>query len=563
VTPANVFVSYDGRVKLADFGVASIAAAGRSHKGGSLTELVGNPGYFAPEQLAGEPVDQRGDLFSLGVMMFEMLTGAKLFAGDTADDMLRANKRAKIPRPSSLNAEIPGALEAVLLKALEKRPDDRFTTARDMLRALNGFVPPPVGMSLAVAALMRKVFLTEHIQELQLREGLTGVAMSRGSGQSVAVCSTDDRAQAAFNELLSSRGYRPTLCPTLEHVSQAVASTNPPLLVLADVCSRGFSPAQFVAAVSKASRPVAVVAVSDGLSAQWIHYADAIGAVDLLFKPFNIERVLTAVRAAISGTARVADIESNDLLRTIGIRPHLLVVSRDADLALRLTRGFSDKGFEVEVVPSANEALERTDAASYHLVVYDSAEPTANDRVFAAQYRSRPAMGLVPVVYLTSPDSLSVFAGIESDRGAVRPRTDAVEALADLGHALLRDNRLGRVFVRYAINLPVELRYGGRVFNCQCIDVSRGGIMLRSDQMPPVGTEVGVALKVPGVPTPVEVAGRVTRVDLPTGGTERRAGLGVEFERFAGGSEPDLIGFLRTLDPAALAKRTVILSGKP
>lgn len=563
VTPANVFISYDGRVKLADFGVASIAAAGRQHRGGNLTELVGKPGYFAPEQLAGEPVDQRADLFSLGVMMFEMLTGAKLFAGDTADDMLRSNKRAKIPRPSSLNADIPPPLEAVLLKALEKRPDGRYASAREMLRALNGFVPPPVGMSLAVAALMRKVFLTEHIQELQLREGLTGVAMSRGSGQCVAVCSTDERAQAAFNELLSSRGYRPTVCPTLEHVSAALATPTPPALVLADVCSRGFSPAQFVVALAKGHQSVPVVAVSDGLSAQWIHFADAIGAVDLLFKPFNIERVLTAVRAAISGAARVADIETSDVLRIIGIRPHLLVVSRDAELALRLTRGFSEKGFEVEVVPSAGEALDRTDAASYHLVVYDAPQPTPNDRVFAAQYRSRPAMGLVPVIFLTSPEALTVFAGVESDRGAVRPRTEAPLALADLGRALLADNRLGRVFVRYAINLPVELRYGGRVFNCQSIDVSRGGMMLRSDQMPPVGTEVGVALKLPGVPVPVEVSGRVTRVDLPTGGTERRAGLGVEFERFAAGSEPDLIGFLRTLDPAALAKRTVILGGQP
>jgi uncharacterized protein (TIGR02266 family) len=169
----------------------------------------------------------------------------------------------------------------------------------------------------------------------------------------------------------------------------------------------------------------------------------------------------------------------------------------------------------------------------------------------------------VPVIYLTSPETLAVFAGIESDRGSVQPRTASVETLTDLGRALIGDNRLGRVFVRYTINLPVELRYGGRVFNCQSIDISRGGMMLRSDQMPPVGTEVGVALKLPGVPVPVEVSGRVTRVDLPVGGTERRAGLGVEFERFAAGSEPDLIAFLRTLDPATLAKRTVILGGRP
>src|SRR6478735_5394120 len=96
VNPANVFVSFDGRIKLGDFGVASITA-GRVERS---RELAGKVGYFAPEQLAGDPVDHRADLFDLGVMMFEMLCGARLFDAEDADQAMRLNKRAKIPKPT-------------------------------------------------------------------------------------------------------------------------------------------------------------------------------------------------------------------------------------------------------------------------------------------------------------------------------------------------------------------------------------------------------------------------------------------------------------------------------
>ena len=84
--------------------------------------------------------------------------------------------------------------------------------------------------------------------------------------------------------------------------------------------------------------------------------------------------------------------------------------------------------------------------------------------------------------------------------------------------------------------------------------------MMYSDQMPPLGTEVSVAIKLPDVPTPVEARGRVMRIDLPTTHGERQGRIGVEFERFAGRGEATVIVFLRRLDPAARGKPAIDLS---
>jgi eukaryotic-like serine/threonine-protein kinase len=555
VNPANVFLSYDGRVKLGDFGVASIAAL---HQGESEKTIAGKVGYFAPEQLSGGAVDQRADLFGVGVLMFEALTGTALFSGDNADEIMRANKRAKIPKPAELNSEISAELQAALLCALERKPEDRFASARAMLQALAPFTPSPVGMPLAVAALMRKLFLNEHIQELEMREGLAG-SMARGAGQLVAVCSTDARAQTAFNELFISRGYRATVCPTLPALATVLASTNTPTALLLDVCSTGLTPAGCIGALSKSRRPVPVVAVSDGLTTQWIHFADAIGAVDLVFKPFNIERVLSAVRAAIGGASRIASVTA-DVTGHTGVRPRLLLISRDPQLIARLSAGLAGRSFEVEVSPDVNEALERTRHASYHAAIFDAYPPSPKDRLFASQFRGYPAMGVVPVIYLTEANAKAMFGGVEKERCAVRERQDPPALLAETLSRLWADNTIGRTFLRYPVTLPLEMRYGGRVFAGQSIDLSRGGLRLRSEQMPPIGTQVGVALRLPTATGVVEITGRVVRVDVPTA-KDHHAAIGVEFERFAARGETDYIGYLCTLDP--LARRATVLLNQP
>ncbi len=559
INPANVFLSFSGRVKLGDFGVAEIA----QNMVQKSRELAGKAGYFAPEQLAGADVDQRADVFSMGVMMFELLTGARLFEGETQEQIMDLNKRAKIPKPSSINAEIPQGVEEVMLAALEKKPKDRLQSARDMLHALHPFVPPPAGMSLAVAAIMRKVFSNELVQELQLREGLQGGSMGRGAGQIVGVCSGDERARLAFSELLISRGYRPEVCGDVESLTQLVTGKNPPASILLDVSGKGFSPLTAVGALAKAERPIPVVAVSEGLDAQVIRMSDAVGAVDILFKPFNIERVLTSVRAAIVGGAIIDSADVMQTETTLGVTPRVLLMSRDPSLMSRLTTELSDDGFEVEASPTIGEALERTDHASYHAVLYDAHPPSGADRLFAGQYRGRAAMGLVPIVYLTTEEGKAAFVNFTADRSAVRLRNEHASGLIEVLNQLWADNRLGRIFIRYPMVMPIEMRYGGRVFSGETIDLARGGVMLRCEQMPPIGTEVGISLKLPTSTPTIQVTGKVVRVDLPDGKGDKRAGIGVEFERFAGRAESAFIAYLAGLDPTNERRRTVILGAPP
>jgi serine/threonine-protein kinase len=559
VNPANVFLSYDGRVKLGDFGVAAIAA-GRVEKN---RELAGKVGYFAPEQLGGGKIDHRADLFATGVMLYEILCGERLFEGTDTDKIMRLNKRAKIPRPTKANPHIPAALEEIMLRALERRPEDRFRSARAMLGALGSYLPDPKGMSLAVAALMRKVFLREHMQELQLREGLAGLGPARGSGQLIALFSHDERAQAAFNELLLSRGYRVETHETFATLAGSSACGNPPALALLDVCSEGFATEGAIDALGQAKRPIPVVAISEGLEPEWIQAANAIGAVDLLFKPFNVERVLTAVRATVTGAARFTNDRAIETSGVARAKPRLLLVSHDLDLAARLSTQIAERGFEVDVSPTRAEAIERANHASYQAVIYDAHPATPADRLFAGQFRGQPGMGLVPIIYLADPRAHAMFAGVDADRSAVHSREDAIVVLAETVNQLRADVRLGRTFVRYNTRLPAELRYGGRVFAGEAVDISRGGVMLHCDQMPPVGTDVSVSLRLPASSSPIEANGRVVRVDLPKEGEHHHPGIGVEFERFSRRGESELIEFLATLDHTSSARRQTVILGAP
>ncbi|HET6343407.1 MAG TPA: protein kinase, partial [Myxococcota bacterium] len=504
VNPANVFVSFDGRIKLGDFGVASITA-GRVEKS---RELAGKIGYFAPEQLAGDPVDHRADLFALGVMMFEMLCGARLFDAEDADQAMRLNKRAKVPKPTKLNPSIPPGLERAMLTALERKPQDRFSSGRAMLQALEPFLPDPTGMHLAVAAIMRMVFLGEHMQELQLMEGLAGKSAARGTGQSVEVLTRDERGQVAFRELLVSRGYRVQAHGELDSLCDAVLR-QAPNAILADVSQEDFSPYDFNAVVHSVPQAIPVVAVSNGLDSEAIQHAAAIGAVDLLFKPFNIERVLTAVRSAMAGH----HYKRFDEQRAPSEHCRVLVVSADPVLGGRLSNDLTATGFTVEVQRDPNEALSRAEEVSSHLIVYDAHPATAADRLFAAQYRNGPGMGLVPILYLVDDAARSMFRGMLIDRTAVVSRNEVSKQVAEALLALRNDNTTGRTFVRYATQFSAELRYGGRVFPATAIDLSRGGLMLQCDQIPPVGTPIGATLHLP-TGASAQASGRVIRVDL-------------------------------------------------
>lgn len=136
VSPQNILVGFSGAVKLIDFGVAK--AAGSSQKTASGV-LKGKYPYLSPEQATGKPLDPRSDQFSLGVTFWELLTGRRLFKGDNDLATLERVKACEIPPPSELAPQVPEALDALVLRTLAKRPEDRFPDCGAFMLALEDF----------------------------------------------------------------------------------------------------------------------------------------------------------------------------------------------------------------------------------------------------------------------------------------------------------------------------------------------------------------------------------------------------------------------------------------
>jgi len=128
IKPHNVIVSPDWNVKVADFGIARSGASQMTEAG----SIVGTAQYLSPEQARGKPVDQRSDLYSLGVVLYEMLTGKVPFTGDAAVEIAMKHLSVVPDPPSKLRPELSHDLDAVVMRALAKEPDDRYSSAEEM-----------------------------------------------------------------------------------------------------------------------------------------------------------------------------------------------------------------------------------------------------------------------------------------------------------------------------------------------------------------------------------------------------------------------------------------------
>jgi serine/threonine protein kinase len=164
ISPQNILISFEGDVKLTDFGIAKAASKATVTEAGALR---GKLLYMSPEQAWGKAMDRRSDLFSLGIVFYEMLTDHKPFLGSSEVSILETVRECKVPAPRTLNPAIPESLERVVMKALERDPDRRYQDAAEMYRDLEAVLhetqPPPT--SAALARLM------EQLYEPREREG--------------------------------------------------------------------------------------------------------------------------------------------------------------------------------------------------------------------------------------------------------------------------------------------------------------------------------------------------------------------------------------------------------
>jgi eukaryotic-like serine/threonine-protein kinase len=169
VSPHNVMVSWDGMVKLLDFGVAKVRSEATQTQAGMV---LGKFGYLAPEQCRGEPLGSRCDVFALGVVLFEALTGRRLYRRQTELDTLKAIVGEPVPSVRVHRPDLPRELDAIVRRALAKHPADRFTSAGHMALALHQFLSQrgTLVTSSHVAQVMREHFaedIRRRIPELR------------------------------------------------------------------------------------------------------------------------------------------------------------------------------------------------------------------------------------------------------------------------------------------------------------------------------------------------------------------------------------------------------------
>lgn len=197
VSPSNVLLTYDGNIKLVDFGIAKIAARGPATVAGSLK---GKVSYMSPEQCRGELVDRRSDIFSLGTILWELTTGRKLFGLDTLGlELLRQVERAEVPPPTSIVPDYPPELEALVLKAMARDRKDRYATAQDFRNALEEFTLTqqiPLSSS-RLSAHMETLFPRRNQESLSVLSSLPPVPADEASGPSVPPSSPRSPAAAA------------------------------------------------------------------------------------------------------------------------------------------------------------------------------------------------------------------------------------------------------------------------------------------------------------------------------------------------------------------------------
>ncbi|HVV15829.1 MAG TPA: serine/threonine-protein kinase [Polyangia bacterium] len=214
ISPQNVLIGYEGEVKLIDFGIAKAAGKASTTQAGILK---GKFGYMSPEQVRGLPIDKRSDIFAVGIVLYELLTGERLFVGETDFSTLEKVRNVEIVPPSSYNKKIPPELERLMLKALARDPEDRYSNAIDLHDDLQSFLYS-VGEFYSrkdLAAWMKKTFAME------IEEDNAKLEQYRQIAPPVAASSEMSRRAAAGANAPSRSAAPPPVPPTARTAAPA------------------------------------------------------------------------------------------------------------------------------------------------------------------------------------------------------------------------------------------------------------------------------------------------------------------------------------------------------
>jgi eukaryotic-like serine/threonine-protein kinase len=234
IKPANIMVSRSGGVKLMDFGIA------RDQSFEDLTQTgtgVGTPSYMSPEQILGDRLDFRSDIFSLGIVLYQMVTGRKPFIEDEHRSVMHKIRVEKAPSPRRLNPEVPRELERILSRCMQKGPRDRYRSTQDLVLALERF-------------LSRRVEMNYHARLVQFLK-VTGIITAEQAQQYLPAAST------ASGPSSPGQGAGRDLVRKVAMVQAIIAAAVTMTVVLIHLAPVGAGPS---------SRPQAIVVPSPTLS---------------------------------------------------------------------------------------------------------------------------------------------------------------------------------------------------------------------------------------------------------------------------------------------------------
>src|SRR4051812_15914136 len=205
ISPHNILIGTNGAVKLVDFGVAK--AVGRVSEATRAGQLKGKFGYMSPEQALGKGVDRRSDIFSLGIVLFELTTSRRLFRGEHDIETLRLVISGAIPKPTLIDAKYPLELERIVLKALERNVSERYQTAAEFEHDLHAYLKAErlIVPQSGVAGILKRV-LGERIE--QRRKAVRGSlkTVSSGTMPSAQLLSNDPVFTPTGNDRITVSG---------------------------------------------------------------------------------------------------------------------------------------------------------------------------------------------------------------------------------------------------------------------------------------------------------------------------------------------------------------------